>query len=65
MDTVLAQHLRLARADAVQRVDRQRGEPVGDQVRGNGEHTARRVDLGEGGGRDRDGRSDPDLDVDP
>ncbi|MFD6174330.1 hypothetical protein [Streptomyces coeruleorubidus] len=65
LDAAFAQHLRLARADAVQPVDRQRGEPVGDLVRGNGEHTARRVGLGGGGGHDRDGRPDPDPDVNP
>ncbi|WP_010039215.1 hypothetical protein [Streptomyces chartreusis] len=48
VDAVFAQHLRLARADAVQGLDRQRPEPVGTLVGADGEDTAGLVELAGG-----------------
>jgi hypothetical protein len=40
VEAVVAQQLGLSGSDAVQGVDRQRGQPVGDLVRGDGQDAA-------------------------
>jgi hypothetical protein len=65
VDAVVAQHGRLAGADSVQGLYRQRCQPVGDLLRSDSEDTARLRDLRGGSGREPDRRTDADADVDP
>ncbi|KOV69043.1 hypothetical protein ADL00_11615, partial [Streptomyces sp. AS58] len=64
VDAVIAQYLGLARPDAVQGFDGQRGEPFDGPAGLDGEDAAGVVDPGGGGGRDGDRGPDPDAHVD-
>ncbi|MFD8810430.1 hypothetical protein ACFV23_02755 [Streptomyces sp. NPDC059627] len=64
VDTVPLEDGGLARADAVQFLDQEQGEPVCGGVGLDVQDTARVGDLRGGGRGDGDGRADTDADVD-